>query len=322
MEQDSNPFWEHPMLPGGREPLPQETAAQPRHRSSDAEPEPAAGDFGVSARIARHRAVRREPRREPERPAATLEPWQQQQTWSGGWRDFLDAQPDPEPDVYRDEFDQMLALEDTSRGGRRRGVRRAVAIGCWAALPAVLVGFVILAFDFASPTPKHPAPQRGAAHPPTGAHPPTAAPPSTAADGSLPGPHATVGCLDTRTPDSVTGTGVGGTDSGPDAILWFEHSYYVERSAARARQAVAPAANVSAVDHLQHGIDSVPLGSAYCVRITPAQSDPGGSASAQRWHVELTEQRPGEQNYIIGQTISTIESDDGTVLITEIAAVE
>jgi hypothetical protein len=351
MERDSNPFWEHPMVPGARD-RNKAGGSDPDPQGSPAEGNPTR-DFGVAVSIPKFTAVRREPWRDDEEeqdpPAKPVEPYQHQ--WSGGWRDFLDAQSEPEREEYRDEFDEMLLPRPEPRARQWRVPRRAVAVACWGGLACLLVGFVLLAFDYASPTStSHSAPKAVARHtasatvapsavatsavaaspapqsdgPRSGAVPPPGVSPTSPSSSLLPGPNATPGCVNSAAAGVVIGTGAGGTDSGPDAILWFEHAYYVERSAARARQVVAQYATVAAADHLQHGIDSVPPGTTYCVHITPGppQTSDTLPSTARRWHVEITEQRPGEQSYIIDQTISTIASDDGTVLITDIVAVE
>jgi hypothetical protein len=92
--------------------------------------------------------------------------------------------------------------------------------------------------------------------------------------------------------------------------MWFEHSWYVERSAARARQVVAPDAAVPDEPTLQHGIDSIPAGTKHCVKIV-------GVADG-KFDVELTEFRSGG-TAIYNQTVTT-SVVDGRTVITGIAA--
>ncbi|MQY21906.1 hypothetical protein [Nocardia macrotermitis] len=110
----------------------------------------------------------------------------------------------------------------------------------------------------------------------------------------------------------VRGAGPGGTDSGPDAIMWFQHAYYVDRSAVRALEVVAPDAGLPPAEVIQRGIDSVPAGTAYCVRVAPS----GDS----RYSVEVTEQRPGGAPATYGRQTVTTKVVGGRTLITGITA--
>lgn len=127
---------------------------------------------------------------------------------------------------------------------------------------------------------------------------------------------ATPGCEQRRAPDVVSGTDPGGTGSGPDAILAFEYAYYAERSGYRARAVVAPDAAVSPAEQIQRGINQVPVGTRYCVRITRAGDSPAGQ---DRWEVRLTQQFPGEETNTFTQFITTRTGADQT-LITGITA--
>lgn len=114
------------------------------------------------------------------------------------------------------------------------------------------------------------------------------------------------GCAEERSEAVVSGAGPGGSDSGPDAILWFQHSYYDERSGTRAREVVAPDADVPTAETIQKGIDSIPLGTAHCVRITPIGDG--------RFSVELTEAQPGQQASRFQQIVTTSAADGRTVI--------
>lgn len=127
---------------------------------------------------------------------------------------------------------------------------------------------------------------------------------------------ATPGCEQRRTPDVVSGTDPGGTGNGPDAILAFEYAYYAERSGYRARAVVAPDAAVSPAEQIQRGINQVPAGTRYCVRITRTGDSPAGQ---DRWEVRLTQQFPGEETNTFTQFITTRTGADQT-LITGITA--
>jgi hypothetical protein len=102
-------------------------------------------------------------------------------------------------------------------------------------------------------------------------------------------PHATADCRRTRTAALTTGADPGDTETGPGAILGFEHAYYVARSGEQARTYVAADADVPAAEVIQTGIDAVPHGVRYCVYITAA-----AAAGGDAWHVQLHEQWPGD----------------------------
>ncbi|MGW4768380.1 hypothetical protein ACWEO2_10105 [Nocardia sp. NPDC004278] len=104
----------------------------------------------------------------------------------------------------------------------------------------------------------------------------------------------------------------GGTDSGPDAILAFQYAYYVERSGERVRAVVAPDSNISAAEVIQHGIDTVPVGTTHCVRIQ--------TITENRYSVEVTEYRPGGAPATYNQQTVTTVMVGGRTLIAGIAA--
>lgn len=145
----------------------------------------------------------------------------------------------------------------------------------------------------------------------TGSRPVTSGTPPSLPSSGRGTPVTTGDCLDDAHNGVVTGTAVGGTDSSLDAIFWFQHSYYVERSGVRAREVVAPDAAVTSAEEIQRGIDSVPYGTRYCVRITPA--------SATQFHVALTEARPLAQPETYREIITTATRTDGRTAIIGIA---
>jgi hypothetical protein len=120
-------------------------------------------------------------------------------------------------------------------------------------------------------------------------------------------------CPNTVEGNVVRGDGPGGTDSGPAAILWFQHSYYVERSGQRARQVVAPEAPVSPAATIQQGIDSVPAGTEHCLTITA--QEPG------RYLVEMTVRGPNGATTLYRQDVTTMDRD-GRTLITGITSAD
>lgn len=117
------------------------------------------------------------------------------------------------------------------------------------------------------------------------------------------------GCEPVRSPEVVRGNGIGSTGSGADAILAFQHAYYVDRSGAVARAATAPDAWVSTAQTIDAGIATVPVGTHHCVQITPL---PDG-----RFDVVITESRPDHTSRTYRQLVS-VGLRDGTTVITRI----
>jgi|GEM_PF-3151754 len=122
----------------------------------------------------------------------------------------------------------------------------------------------------------------------------------------------TLVCPTERSGAALRGAAPGGTGSGPEAIMWFEHAYYVERSAGRALEVAAPGAAISPAGEIQRGIDSVPPGTAYCVVVAPAGAD--------TYAVQITEQRPGGAPATYDKQTVTTTVAGGRTLITGIAA--
>ncbi|MBF6059738.1 hypothetical protein IU500_01565 [Nocardia terpenica] len=119
-------------------------------------------------------------------------------------------------------------------------------------------------------------------------------------------------CPTERSDRVLRGAEPGGTDSGPDAIMWFQHSYYVERSAERAREVVAPDAAVSPAPLIQRGIDSIPPGTGYCVRVITLEDG--------KYAVEVTERRPNRAPTTYDRQTVTTAVIGGRTLITGITA--
>ncbi|GGK94270.1 hypothetical protein [Nocardia jinanensis] len=119
-------------------------------------------------------------------------------------------------------------------------------------------------------------------------------------------------CPEERTAQVVRGAGPGTTNSGPEAILRFQYAYYVQRSGAEARAAVAPDAPVSAPEVIQAGIDSVAPGTEHCVQIV--------TVADGRYTVEVTEFRPGGEPATYSRQTVTTAVIDGRTLITGISA--
>ncbi|MFE3193125.1 hypothetical protein ACFXHA_29255 [Nocardia sp. NPDC059240] len=72
---------------------------------------------------------------------------------------------------------------------------------------------------------------------------------------------------------NVRGNGPGSTKSGPDVILALQNRYYVDRNGKAVREMFAPDAAAPTVEQIQAGIDSIPVGTTYCVQIMPGPFD-------------------------------------------------
>lgn len=210
----------------------------------------------------------------------------------GGWDEWMKADDQPvEPE--RPHAAAVRLLPRARRAGPTLDVRRFVLAALVIGVVIAAVGAIVLVlFTGGSNSPRNGSPAHAAATEP-------------AVAGGAPG------CVEQHDGQVVTGAGPGGTNSGPDAIAWFQHSYYVERSATRARQVVAPDSTVSQADQIQKGIDSVPLGTTHCLQIT--------SLGGGKYGVVLTEYRPGRSAVQYKQTVTTTVAG-GRTMITGIAS--
>ncbi|MET9488830.1 hypothetical protein [Nocardia sp. NPDC006630] len=114
---------------------------------------------------------------------------------------------------------------------------------------------------------------------------------------------AALSCPTKRDGPLTIGNGAGGTETGADAILGFQHAFYADRNGVKARSFVAPdAANVSQADTIQQAInDVIPIGTSYCLRITDAGPD--------AYDADLTEHRPDGTTTVYRQHILTVNKD-------------
>ena len=117
------------------------------------------------------------------------------------------------------------------------------------------------------------------------------------------------GCEAVRTPDMVRGNGTGAKTSGADAVLGFQHAYYVTRSGAAARSFTTPDADVKPAEAIDAGIATIPAGTQYCVTVTPR---PDGQLS-----VIIIETRPDSAVSTYTQVVA-VTVRDGQTLITRI----
>lgn len=165
---------------------------------------------------------------------------------------------------------------------------RIAAIAGAAVAALVVIGLIIVAFtggeggdDEATRAAPLPAGSSGA--------------PSTTA--------AKLSCSSTREGPLTIGNGEGGTGSGADAILGFQHAIYTERNGVKARTFVAPdTVNVSQAETIQSaGIDPTPIGTRYCLRIV--------ELAPETYAVDLTEQRPDGKTTVYRQNVATVNQE-------------
>ncbi|RMI30607.1 hypothetical protein [Nocardia stercoris] len=250
---------------------------------------------------------------EPVPPPYTPESGSRRGEFSGGWTDWVGARapgPDaghpagPDADLIRlpwsdEEFDGDPARRTPGAVGRSlrdriRPRRRPLQISIAVALLGVSAAVTGYSLQAHQDSPRH-----------------TDAPGVRLSAAGLDESGAGR-CVTERTDEMVRGAEPGGTGSGPDAVLWFQHSYYVERSAQRAREVVAPGAAVPSAAVIQRGIDSVPAGTDYCVRVV--------TVTPERFAVAVTEYRPDGGIATYGGQVVTTAVVGGRTLITSITA--
>ncbi|MFJ2663418.1 hypothetical protein ACIO14_03635 [Nocardia fluminea] len=229
--------------------------------------------------------------------------------FTGGWSDWVaDPAPGPDddydaelvqfpwPEAAADEYDDARVLEPSGALRASRNRQRVWVVLALSLLVLVLAATGVFFLLFG----------RGD---------------SDTARGAVPPLHFTAGnltadtagsCPTERTETVLRSAEAGGTDSGPDAVLAFQYAYYVTRSGEQARAVVTPDADVSPAAVIQRGIDTIPVGTTHCVRIT--------TVAADRFTVEVTEFRPaGAPATYTKQSVRTALVGDRT-LITGIAA--
>ncbi|MFC4377204.1 hypothetical protein ACFO5K_24290 [Nocardia halotolerans] len=126
--------------------------------------------------------------------------------------------------------------------------------------------------------------------------------------------HGLPGCEEFRTASITISAEHGDTATPQGAILGFEHSYFVDRDATKARTFVTDDAHVGSESALATGIATLPPEVKYCVHITR-----GDSTDPSVWHVTIHQQWPGDTGIEkIHQTMRTAEVADGRYRITSI----
>lgn len=111
-------------------------------------------------------------------------------------------------------------------------------------------------------------------------------------------------CVSVDEPGHVAGDGPGSLDTAAGAVLAFDHAYYVERSAARAFEVVAPSSRMSEERLRTEGLDRLPEGTTHCVDVR--------ELSPTLLDVTLTENRPGAGPVHIRQRVRVAQGPDGS----------
>ncbi|MEC3953832.1 hypothetical protein VMT65_12400 [Nocardia sp. CDC153] len=168
----------------------------------------------------------------------------------------------PKPTPARERLGLSLDL-----GGRQWAVPLLGLLAVLAVTAAIAVQIAKVTGDNTPAKPHVATPQAAAPQTPTATAPPTASGFAQPAAGPADlCPNETKG-------DTVRGNGPGSTKSGPDVILALQNRYYVDRSGKSVREMFAPDAAAPTVDQIQAGIDSIPVGTTYCVQIMPGPFD-------------------------------------------------
>lgn len=103
--------------------------------------------------------------------------------------------------------------------------------------------------------------------------------------------------------------GEGDRKSGEGVITALEHAYYKLRSGQAVRDLMVANSSLPDAATIQAGIDSVPVGTAYCLEVT--------AIGPNTYSAQITEVRPTEQSQF-KQRISTWTEPDGTVRVRSI----
>ncbi|USX46172.1 hypothetical protein [Dietzia kunjamensis] len=112
------------------------------------------------------------------------------------------------------------------------------------------------------------------------------------------------GCVEVAEPGRVVGSGPGSLETPAGAVLAFDHAYYVERSAEKAFEAVAPSSRMTEEQLRVEGVERVPEGTTHCVDVR--------ELSPTLLEVDLTEYPPGADPVLIRQRVRVAENPGGT----------
>lgn len=115
---------------------------------------------------------------------------------------------------------------------------------------------------------------------------------------------ANPGCAELVEDGRVVGSGPGSLDSPTGAVLAFDHAYYVERSAAKAFEAVAPTSRMTEEQLRTEGIDRLAEGTTHCMELR--------ELAPTLLEVDLTEFPPEADPVLIRQRVRVAETPGGT----------
>lgn len=118
-----------------------------------------------------------------------------------------------------------------------------------------------------------------------------------------PAAQATTECAEVSEPGRTVGAGPGTFDSPAGAVLAFDHAYYVERSAAKAFEAVSPSSRMTQEQLRADGVDQVAEGTTHCVEVR--------EISPTLLDVDLTEYPPDADPVHIRQRVRVAQDAAG-----------
>lgn len=111
-------------------------------------------------------------------------------------------------------------------------------------------------------------------------------------------------CQELEQSGRIVGSGPGSLDTPAGAVLAFDHAYYVDKSVAKAWDAVSPSSRMSEEQLRAEGVEQIPDGTTHCVEIE--------EISPTLLDVALTEYPPEAEPVEILQRIRMAENPDGT----------
>ncbi|MFB7721705.1 hypothetical protein [Nocardia sp. NPDC056100] len=195
-----------------------------------------------------------------------------------------------------DEIAKRLAPKAAAPQRKSKKPWMPIAVGAGAVVLIAVVALVVVSLTGGEDK----APEPEAVFGPGGTV-TTAAPTSVAA----------LSCPAKREGPLTIGNGAGGTDTGANAILGFQHAFYADRDGNKARSFVAPdALNVSPADTIQKAInDVIPKGTSYCLRITDVSTEDGIRDGNNAYDADLTEHRTDGTTTVYRQRIGTVTRD-------------
>lgn len=103
----------------------------------------------------------------------------------------------------------------------------------------------------------------------------------------------------------------GGNRSGIAVVRALEHAYYVTRDGQAVRDLMAPDAPVGTAEQIQSGIDTIPVGTRYCLA--------SSQVAATLYSVVVTEHRPNGDTVEYEQKMQVRKDTDGTWAVVSIS---